>query len=99
MRLLRRRRLDHDIFEAPEPAAMRKPAAFGPSADHHVERLVKPRLCLLGRDLKTLKLAVATTFADAEIEAAVGNQIEGCRLFGEQHRIVPWQHHHRRAKT
>src|SRR6516162_10640535 len=99
MRLLRRRWLDHDIFETPEPAAMRKPGALGPAADHHVERFIKPCFGLFGRDLKTLEFAVAVAFADAEIEAAAGNQIERCRLFCEQHWIVPRQHHHRRTKA
>src|SRR5690242_11970741 len=99
MWLLRRRRLDHDIFETPEPAAMREPAALGKGADHHLERLVKSCLGLLRRDLKSLELAMAIAFADAEIEAATGNQIERCRLFREQHRVMPRQHHHRRAKA
>ena len=42
------------------------------------------------------RLAIA--LADAEIEAAVGQQVEGGGLLGEQHRIVPGQHHHRGAE-
>ena len=47
---------------------------------------------------KALELAVAVALADAEIETAAGDQIERRRLLGEQHRIVPGQHHHRRAE-
>src|SRR5271157_4288452 len=98
MRLLRRWWLDHDIFEAPEPAAMREPVALGPGTDHQAEGFVKTRFGLLGRDLKALEFAVAIAFANAEIEPAAGNQIERRRLFREQHRVVPRQHHHRRTK-
>src|SRR6516164_2949476 len=98
MRLLGRWRLDHDIFEAPELAAMREPAALGPGADHQAERLVKTRIGLFGCDLKALEFAMAIAFANAKIEAAAGNQIERCRLLREQHRVVPRQHHHRRTK-
>src|SRR5579859_7641324 len=98
MRLLRRRRLDHDIVEPPETAAMGEPAAHRPGPDHHFERLVKTRLGLLGCDLKASELAMAIAFADAEIETPPGNQIERRRLFREQYRIVPRQHHDRRAE-
>ena len=98
MRLLRRRRLDDDILEMPEAAAMGKALARGKGALHHLDGLVEARLGFLRRDLKALELAVPVALADAEIEAAAGNQIERRRLFGEQHRIVPGQHHHRRAE-
>src|SRR5262252_130409 len=52
-------------------------------------RSVQPRIGLFGRDLKAFEFAMAITFADAEIESAAGNQIEGCRLFREQHRVMP----------
>ena len=38
------------------------------------------------------------TLADAEIEPAAGHEIERRRLLGEQHRIVPRQHHHGRPQ-
>ena len=41
---------------------------------------------------------MAITFADAEIEAPAGQKIDGRGLFSEQHRVVPGQHQHRRAK-
>ena len=98
MRLLRRRRLDDDVLEMPEAAAVRKALALGEGARHHLDRLLEARLGLLRRDLKALEFAVPVALADAEIEAAAGNQIERRRLFGEQHRIVPGQHHHRRTE-
>ena len=47
---------------------------------------------------EALELAVPIAFADAEIEPAVGDEIERRRLFGQQHRIVPGQHDHRGAE-
>ena len=43
---------------------------------------------------KPANSAVAVALADAEIEAAAREQIERRHLLGEQHRIVPRQHHH-----
>ena len=63
-----------------------------PRPRHHRDRLLEARLGLFRRDLKTLKLAMPVALADAEIEAAAGDQIERRRLLGEQHRIVPGQH-------
>ena len=98
MRLLRRRRLDHDVLEMPEAAVVGEALARRPRPRHHRDRLLEARLGLFRRDLKTLELAVPVALADAEIEAAAGDQIERRRLLGEQHRIVPGQHHHRRAE-
>ena len=43
-------------------------------------------------EARELRLAVA--LADAEVEAAVGEEVERGDLLGEQHRVVPGQHHH-----
>ena len=37
---------------------------------------------------------MAIALADAEIEPAAGQQVDGRGLLGEQHRVVPGQHHH-----
>src|SRR5262249_30587290 len=78
--------------ELPEAAAMGEALARRPRADHQRDRLVEARLRLLGRDLEAVELAVAIALADAEVEAAAGDEIERRRLLGEQHWIVPGQH-------
>jgi len=98
MRFLRRRRLDDDVLEMPEAAVVREALARGPGARHHRNSLLEARLGLVRRDLKTLELAVPVALADTEIEAAARDQVERRRLLGEQHRIVPRQHHHRRTE-
>jgi hypothetical protein len=98
MRLLRRRRLDHDVLELPEAAMMRESLPCREGARHHLDCLVETCLRFRGRDLKTVELAVPITLADAEIETAAGDQIERRRLLGQQHRIMPRQNHHRGAK-
>jgi hypothetical protein len=45
-----------------------------------------------------VELAPPIAFADAEIEAAVRQQVESRGLFGEQCRVVPRQHQHRGAE-
>ena len=98
MRLLRRRRLDHDVLEMPEAAFVREALARRPGARHDLERFLEARFGLFRRDLEALELAVPVALADAEIEPAVGDEIERRRLFGQQHRIVPGQHDHRGAE-
>src|SRR5579885_956399 len=98
VRALHRRRLDHDVLEMEEAAVVREALARGEGARHDVERLLEARLGLLRRDLEALELGVAVALADAEVEAAVAEQVEGGGLLGEQHRIVPGQHHHRGAE-
>ena len=53
---------------------------------------------LLDGDAEARELRRAVALADAEIEAAVGQEIERGDLLGQQHRVVPGQHHHRRAE-
>ena len=52
----------------------------------------------LHRDAEAGEFVVAVAFADAEIQPAAGQQVDGRRLFGQQHGIVPGQHDHRRAQ-
>jgi len=44
--------------------------------------------------MQKLELVVAVALADAEFEPAARQQVDGGRLLGEQHRVVPRQHHH-----
>src|SRR5262249_17381422 len=50
------------------------------------------------RNAEALELGIPVALADAEIEAAAGEQVEGRDLLGEQHRVMPGQHHHGGAK-
>ena len=93
-----RRRLDHNILEMPKATLVREALARGPGPRHHLKGFLETRFGLFGRDLKSLELAVAVAFADAEIEPALRKEIERCRFFGEQHRIVPRRHDDCRAE-
>ena len=95
---MRGRRLDDDVVETPILSGMRKALLRRPGFQNDVERFVEPRVSFFHRNAETREFAVAITFADAEIEPPAGEKIDGRCLFGEQHRIVPWQHQHRRAK-
>ena len=92
MRLLRGRRLDHDVLEPPEPAAMGEPRARQPRPGDDLDRLLEARVGFLRRDLETVELAVPVALADAEIEPAARDEIERRGLLGQQHRVVPRQH-------
>ncbi len=92
MRLLRRRRLDHDVVELPEFSAVREALARRERLGHHLDRFLEPRLGLLRWNAEAGELVVPVALADAEIEPAAGDQIERRRLLGQQHRIVPGQH-------
>ena len=50
---------------------------------HQRQRLLEARFGLLRRDVEALELAVAVALADAEIEAAVGDEIERRHLLGQ----------------
>src|SRR6185437_16584753 len=91
MRALHARRLDDDVLELPEPAAMAERRLRGPGAGDDVDRFLEPRLGFLHGDAEADELVVAIALADAEIEPAAGQQVEGRRLLGEQHRVVPRQ--------
>ena len=75
----------------------------GSSAVHALtitlEAFVEPRVGLLHRHAEPGELVVAVALADAEIEPAAGQEIEGRGLLGQQHRVVPRQHDDRRAEA
>ena len=91
MRLLRRRKLDDDVFVLPEPAVVREPRVGCPSLDDDLQRLFEARLALLVGHAEAGELGVAIALADAELQTAAGHQIECRGPLGEQHRIVPGQ--------
>src|SRR5262249_51737215 len=64
-----------------------------------LEALIEPRVGVLHRHAEARELVVPVALADPEIEPAPGEKIERRGLFGEQHRVVPWQHHHRSAEA
>src|SRR5262249_54828561 len=92
MRCLGRWRLDHDVLEMPETALVREALSRGPAAPHDLEGFLETCFGLVGSDLKSLELAVAISFADAEIEPTFRKKIERRRFLGEQDRIMPWRH-------
>src|SRR5437763_1278446 len=91
MRPLRGRRLDDDVVEPPVMAAMRERLVRGPRLDDDVEAFVEPRVGLVHIDAEAGEFIVAVALADAEIEPAAGQEIEGRGLLGEQYRVVPRQ--------
>src|SRR5271155_2915157 len=98
MRLLNRVGLDDDVVEMPALTMMRKPALARPRLADHVHRLVEPLGRLLGRDAEAGEFVGAIALADPEIEAAIRQQVECCRLLGDQDRVVPRQYHDRGAE-
>src|SRR5205085_11097662 len=50
-------------------------------------------------DAEAGELVVAIALADAEIEPAAGQQVEGGGLFGQENRVVPGQDRHRGAEA
>ena len=98
MRALLRRRLDENVIERPEAAAVGEALRGRPRFGDDVERFVEARLRFLGRNAESGELGVAVALADAEIEPAVRQQIERGRLFRKDHGVVPRQHHHGRAE-
>ena len=91
MRLLDRARLDDDIVVAPALALIGEPAGRGPRLADYFHRLVEALGRLLGRDAEAGKFVRAITFADAEIEPPVRQEIEGRGLLGDEDRVVPRQ--------
>src|SRR6516162_4317822 len=92
MRPLLWRGLNNDIVELPIFAAVREPLLGCPRLDDECESLLEALLGLLGRDAKACELVMPVTLADPELEPAIGHQVDGRGLLGEQHRVVPWQH-------
>ena len=99
MRLLDRRRLDGDVVVVPQLAVIGKPALGRPRLADDLDRLVETLGRLLLRDAEAGKFIRPVALADAEIEPAVRQEIQGRGLFGDQHRVVPRQHHNRGAET
>src|SRR5438132_6258504 len=77
---------------------MREAAPAGPCLAQKGERLLIALLGLRHRHAEAVELAPAVALADAEIKAAVRQQVERRGLLGEQCRVVPRQHQHRRAE-
>src|SRR5580704_9556401 len=84
MRLLHRRRLDDDVLVMPVLAVMREAALGGPRLAQKGEGLLIALVGLRHRNAEAVELAPAVALADAEIKAAVRQQVEGRGLFGEQ---------------
>src|SRR5262245_25331248 len=89
--------LHHDIFELPVPALMGEAPGRGPRLDDDVERLVEAGLGFLHGNAKSVELVVAVTLAYSQVQAPAREQVQGCRLLGQEHGIVPGQHHYRRS--
>ena len=98
MRLLHGARLDDDVVEVPALAVVREAVAGGPGLAQERQGLVEALGRLLDGDAEARELRRAVALADAEIEAAVGQQIQRGDLLGQQHGVVPGQHHHRGAQ-
>src|SRR5690349_3414206 len=95
--------LDHDVLVVPALAMMAEAAPIlvigcRPRLADDLHRLVEPIGRLGDRDAEAVELGLAVAFAVAEVDAAAAQQVERRRLLGDQHRIVPRQHHHRGAE-
>src|SRR5262245_2193664 len=99
MRLLRWWRFDDDVVELPVLTPIAEGLVGSPRLQQNLEALVEPRVGLLHRHAEARELVVPVALPDPEIEPAPGQKIERRGLFGQQHRVVPWQHHHRSAET
>src|SRR5439155_19778117 len=95
---LRGRRLNDDAVELPIFALMGERLVGSPRLEDHIEGLVEPCIGLLHRHAEPGEFAVAVSLADAEIEAAAGQEIEGGGLFGQEHRVMPRQYDYSRAE-
>ena len=93
MRLLRGGRLDDDVVELPVLAVMGPRRIRGPRLEHDLQRFLESRLGLLHGNAEAGELVVPVALADAEVEPAVGQQVERGGLLGQQHRVVPGQRH------
>src|SRR5205823_12107058 len=60
--------------------------------DDHIEAFGKARIRLVHIDAEAGELVVAVALADAEIEPAAGQEVEGRGLLGQKDRIMPGQH-------
>jgi len=98
VRFLAGRRLDQDVVERPEATVVREALLRSPCFGDDRKRLFEARIGLLERDRETPELVLAITLADAEIEPALRQEVQGRGLLGQDHRIVPRQHHHGSAE-
>ena len=60
---------------------------------------VEARIRLLHGDAESGEFVVPVSLADAEIDPATREQVEGSDLLGQQHGIMPGQHQHRGAEA
>ena len=98
VRALQGRGLDHDVVVVPALAVMAEAGFARPALADHLHRLVETLGRLVDRDAEAVELGLAVALADAEIDAPAAQKVEGGDLLGDQHRIVPRHHHHRRAQ-
>src|SRR5262249_104965 len=94
MRLLHGARLDDNVVEMPIAPVVGEPFAAGPGAAQESQGFVEACRGFLNGNRKAGEFGRPVTLADAEIQPAIGEKIEGCYLLRQQHRIVPGQHHH-----
>ena len=78
---------------------MREALLGHPRFEDHIKRFIESGIGLLHRNAEAGEFVVPIAFADAEIEPAAGEKIDGRGLLGKEHRIVPRQHQNRRAKA
>ncbi len=91
-------RLHDHVVELPVAAVMGEAPLRCPRRAEHFHRLIEACLRLLHRNAEAVELLEAVSLADAEIEAAAGEQVERRRLLRQQHRVVPRHHHHGRSE-
>jgi hypothetical protein len=95
MRALRGRRLDDDVVVLPVMPAVTERGVIDEGLGNDRQRLVETRVGFFHIDAETGEFVVAVPLADAEIEPAAGQQVQGRGLLGEQYRVVPRQHQNR----
>jgi hypothetical protein len=78
---------------------MREALLGGPRLEQHRQAFLEACIGVGHRNVEAGEFVVAVTFADAEIQAATGKQVESGGLFCEQDGVVPWQHDHRGAEA
>ena len=70
-----------------------------PQGPQHFEVLVGPPSPVGPRDVDRIELLLQPSHADTEVDAAVGQPVEGGHLLGRVHRIALGKEHHRRAQA
>ncbi len=97
MRLLSGGPLHHDLVVAPEPTLVGEGLIGAPRLQDHSQRLLEACLCLLWPHAEASELRMPVALSDTEVKTSPGEKIEGRRTLGQQHRVMPWQHEHRRS--